>query len=87
MGARGPTMPLEQQSTLQWRAEARAQTCGSQLGMLLTYVAKGLSQKYLKMQLSGMRVLWAGGGESGRVESSQLTQDSSVSIMCDQCHW
>lgn len=49
---RGPTVPLKQQSIWQWREEARARTCGSQLGMLLTYVAKGLSQKYFKMQSS-----------------------------------
>lgn len=83
---RGPTVPLKQQSARQWRG-GRARTCGSQLGMLLTYVAKGLSQKYLKMQHSGMRVPWAGGGESGRVESSQLTQDSSVAFIWDKCHW
>lgn len=70
---------LEQQGALQWRAEASAQTCGSQLGMFLTHVAKGLSQKYSKMQHSGMRALWAGGGESGRAESSPLTQDSCFS--------
>lgn len=45
----GPAVPLEQQSTLQEGLEARACTCGSQLGMLLT-CGRRASQKYLKME-------------------------------------
>lgn len=45
----GPTVPLEQ--LCRRGLEARACTCGSQLGMLLT-CGKRASQKYLKMQSS-----------------------------------
>lgn len=81
---RGPTVPLKQQSSQQ-REEAGARTCGSQLGMSLTHVARGRSQKHLKMQHSGVRVPWV--GESGRAESPQFTHGSSVSFVCNKCHF
>lgn len=69
MELRGPIMPLKQQSTRQLREEARACTCGSQLGMFLTHVARGLSQKYSRVQHSGLRGPGAEEGKPGRAES------------------
>lgn len=52
--------------------------------MLLTYVARGPSQKYLKMQHPGLRAPWAGEGKTGRADSSQPTHGSSVSFTGDK---
>lgn len=72
MGDAWPHRALEtaEHSTAE-RGGGQSRACGSQLGMLLTYVARGLSQKYLKMQHSGVRVPWAGGGKWERVESAR----------------
>lgn len=70
MGAALPHHALEtaEHSTVEGE-EARVWTCGSQLGMLLTYVARGLSQKYLKVsaqacELPGQGQAGGGGGGS-----------------------
>lgn len=53
--------------------------------MSLTHVAGGRSQKRLKTQHSGVRV--PRGVELGKAESPQRTRGSSVSFMCDKCHF
>lgn len=57
-----PCLLISPKGRLKIKKQVCAWTCGSQVGMFLTYVARVLSQKYLKMQRPIKRSVLGGGG-------------------------
>lgn len=81
---RGPAVPLKQQSTRQWREEARARTCGSQLGMLLTCGRR--AQREIFKDAAFRHASSLGRGRGVRKGRELSTNSRLWSFICDKCH-